>query len=99
MQVRPAIVDLDAKHTVSRIKGRYLRGEHAVFLHDFTTSGFTPLQCVAELQGSGVVVQRIVSFLVREETFDELRAHCAKAGVDLQVFCLERRSGDLTILG
>src|SRR5262249_26284780 len=31
MQVRPAIVDLEARQSSSRVKGHYLRGEYAVF--------------------------------------------------------------------
>jgi hypothetical protein len=95
MQIHPALVDLDASS--HPIKGRYFRGEHAIFLHDFTTTGFTPLSCIAELRKHGVLVKRIISFFVREDTLDELEQHCAKQGVEFRVFCVARGSGDLEI--
>ena len=91
MQIRPAIVDLDASS--SPIKGRYFSGERAIFLHDFTTTGFTPLSCIAELRKHNVSVKRIVSFFVREDTLLELREHCREQGVEFKVFCVARGSG------
>ncbi|HET9280614.1 MAG TPA: hypothetical protein VFR24_01510 [Candidatus Angelobacter sp.] len=95
MQIRPAIVDLEASS--NRIKGRYLRGEHAIFLHDFTTTGFTPLNCISELRQHGMLVKRIVSFFVREDTLDDLQQHCAQNGVEFRVFCVANGAGDLVI--
>jgi hypothetical protein len=98
MQVRPALVDLEAGDSC-RVKGHCLSGETALFLHDFTTTGFTPLECIAELNRRSVRTPRIVSFFVREENLEALRNHCASHNVKFHVFCVQRKSGNLDLGG
>jgi hypothetical protein len=95
IQIHPAIVDLKAP--LYQVRGRYFRGEHAIFLHDFTTSGFTPLECINALRMRGISINRIVSFFAREETLNDLQEHCKQQNVDFRPFCIARSSGELDI--
>ncbi|QWF72179.1 nucleotide-binding protein [Methylomonas paludis] len=96
MQIKPTIVDLNATNN-SRIKGYCIRGEHSIFLHDFTATGFTPLKCIAELRENEIKINRIVSFLIREENLDEVRHNCEEKKIEFHVFCIQKESGELEI--
>lgn len=99
LRVQPAIVDLDASLPTRRVKGHCLRGESAIFLHDFTATGYTPLKCIAELAARDVMTRRIVSFFIREENLDEIKRHCNSHQIEFQVFCIQKSSGVLEVYG
>lgn len=93
LRIQPAIVDLDARLPAWRIKGLCLSGESAIFLHDFTATGYTPLKCIAELAAREVKTRKIVSFFIREENLDEVKSHCHKHNIEFQAFCIQKNSG------
>lgn len=94
--VRPAMIDLDAEPE-RRVKGRCLDGERAILMHDFTSSGFTPVLCISALKDRKIEVSKIVSFLAREEHLDKINSMCAENRVTFHVMCVETRSGDIEI--
>jgi hypothetical protein len=99
LRVRPAIVDLNAQTLNKSVKGHYIRGESAILLHDFTTTGFTPLSCISKLKEQDVITRKIVSFFVREENLESLRSICNHHRLDFQVFCIQKSTGELEIAG
>lgn len=95
--VSPALVDLEVRPPSRRVKGQFIRGDGAVFVHDFTATGFTPLTCISELAKYDIVTHDIVSFFAREETLSQIETACRSSNVRFHIFCVQNDSGDLEI--
>lgn len=96
--IRPAMVDLEATSESSRIKGRWVHGEEVVLLQDFTSRGFTPMDCVDQLRRHGVGVSKLLTFMVHEEHLREVEENCGGNDVEFHPFCVRTVAGDLEIL-
>lgn len=98
LKIRPAIVDLDrAVPETHRVKGYHLKNENVVFLHDFTTSCATPVECIERLRSQNVETRRIVSFFTREDDYRDIAKEYEDAEFDFEVFCVQKNDGTLEL--
>jgi hypothetical protein len=97
--LRPILVDPEAPVHSDCCIGYSIPGERAIFLHDFTISGRTPLQCIARTRPREIEVTHVFSLLARNDIsklqnvfqqkgifFDSLLKEDAQKGV---VYCAQ----------
>lgn len=78
--LRPILVDPEAPVHSDCCIGFSIPGERAIFLHDFTISGRTPLQCIARTRLREIKVTHVFSLLARNE-FENLRKTFEEKGI------------------
>jgi hypothetical protein len=95
--IKPAVVDPDNGQKGRNLVGRIIDGESAIFLHDFTESGYRPKKCIGYIREYGVFADTIVTFLVRRGHYSDLLKGCEEEGVTLRPFGIQNEDGSLDL--